>query len=109
MVVLGSHIRESFTRIRELFTRTDIADCTGCIQADPLGGYNAHSITFALLAAWREIAFYLYAIGLPQKSWAYNSDNVWLPMPRDRQLILRAEGEPFFGDWRGEVRIAGYR
>ncbi|HRX72220.1 MAG: hypothetical protein H6973_08775 [Gammaproteobacteria bacterium] len=57
----------------------------------------------------REAAFYLYAIGLPQQSWAYNSDNVWLPMPRDRQLILRAEGEPFFGDWRGEVRIVGYR
>jgi hypothetical protein len=57
----------------------------------------------------REAAFYLYAVGLPQQSWAYNSDNVWLPMPRDRQLILRAEGEPFFGDWRGEVRIVGYR
>ena len=41
----------------------------------------------------REAAFYLYAVGLPQQSWAYNSDNVWLPMPRDRQLILRAEGE----------------
>ncbi|MCP5159499.1 MAG: hypothetical protein H6974_04480 [Gammaproteobacteria bacterium] len=57
----------------------------------------------------REAAFYLYAVGLPQPSWAYNSDNVWLPMPSDRQLILRAEGEPFFGDWSSEVRIVGYR
>lgn len=57
----------------------------------------------------REAAFYLYAIGQPQQSWAYNSDNVWLPMPKDRELILRAEGEPFFGDWNSEVRIVGYR
>ncbi|GEM_PF-1497730 len=57
----------------------------------------------------REAAFYLYAVGLPQPSWAYNSDNVWLPMPQDRQIIVRTEGEPFFGDWNSEVRIVGYR
>ena len=57
----------------------------------------------------REAAFYLYAVGQPQPSWAYNSDNVWLPMPKNRELILQAEGEPFFGDWNSEVRIVGYR
>ncbi|MFZ4791023.1 MAG: hypothetical protein ACOYMW_09055 [Candidatus Competibacteraceae bacterium] len=57
----------------------------------------------------REAAFYLYAVGQPQPSWAYNSDNVWLPMPKNRELILQTEGEPFFGDWNSEVRIIGYR
>lgn len=57
----------------------------------------------------QEAAFYLYAVGQPQQSWAYNSDNVWLPMPKNRELILQADGEPFFGDWNGEVRIIGYR
>ena len=32
----------------------------------------------------REAAFYLYAVGQPQPSWAYNSDNVWLSMPKNR-------------------------
>lgn len=57
----------------------------------------------------QEAAFYLYAIGQPQPGWAYNSDNVWLPMPKNRELILQAEGEPFFGNWNSEVRIVGYR
>lgn len=57
----------------------------------------------------REAAFFLYAVGQPQPGWAYNSDNVWLPMPKNRELILQAEGEPFFGDWNSEVRIVGYR
>jgi hypothetical protein len=30
-------------------------------------------------------------------------------MPKNRELILQAEGEPFFGDWNSEVRIIGYR
>lgn len=57
----------------------------------------------------QEAAFYLFATGQPQQGWAYNSDNVWLPMPKNRELILQAEGEPFFGDWNSEVRIIGYR
>lgn len=57
----------------------------------------------------REAAFYLYANGQPQQGWAYNSDNVWLPMPKNRELILQADGKPFFGDWNSEVRIVGYR
>lgn len=57
-----------------------------------------------------EAAFYLYAIGQSQQSWAYNSENVWLPMPEDRMLLLQTDGqEPLFGDWRSELRIIGYR
>ncbi len=57
----------------------------------------------------QEAAFYLYAVGQPQSGWGYNSDNVWLPMPKNRELMLQAEGEPFFGDWKSEVRIIAYR
>jgi len=43
------------------------------------------------------------------RGWAYNSDNGLLPMPKNRELILQADGKPFFGDWNSEVRIIGYR
>ena len=55
------------------------------------------------------MSFYLYATGQSQAGWGYNSDNVWLPMPQNRQLILQAEGKPFFGEWNSETRIIGYR
>ncbi len=71
---------------------------------------GAHRFRIATrLENGQEPAFYLYAVGQPQPGWAYNSDNVWLPMPRNRELILQADGEPFFGDWNSEVRIVGYR
>lgn len=56
-----------------------------------------------------EAAFYLYAVGGSQRSWAYNSDNVWLPMPKNRELLLQTAGKPLFGDWNSEVRIIAYR
>ncbi len=83
------------------------------IYAQVATGYvkgGAHRFRIAVrLERGREAAFYLHAIGQPQPGWAYNSDNVWLPMPRDRQLLLRTEGEPFFGDWSSDVRIIAYR
>ena len=57
----------------------------------------------------REAVFYLYAVGQAQQGWAYNSDNFWLPMPANRELVLDAEGKPFFGDWNSNVRIIAYR
>lgn len=89
-------------KAREILVYTQVA--TGYVKAGP----HRFRISVRVEGA-REAAFYLYAVGQPQPSWAYNSDNVWLPMPRDRQLLLRAEGEPFFGDWSSEVRIIAYR
>ena len=89
-------------KAREILVYAQVA--TGYVKAGP------HRFRVAVrVESAREAAFYLYAVGQPQPSWAYNSDNVWLPMPRDRQLLLRAEGEPFFGDWNSEVRIIAYR
>lgn len=89
-------------KAREILIYAQVA--TGYVKAGP------HRFRLSVrVEGDREAAFYLYAVGQPQPSWAYNSDNVWLPMPRDRQLILRAEGEPFFGDWGSEVRIIAYR
>ncbi|HOW76434.1 MAG TPA: hypothetical protein P5102_01570 [Candidatus Competibacteraceae bacterium] len=89
-------------KAREILVYAQVA--TGYVKAGP------HRFRIAVrVEGAREAAFYLYAVGQPQPSWAYNSDNVWLPMPRDRQLLLRAEGEAFFGDWNSEVRIIAYR
>ena len=57
----------------------------------------------------REAAFYLYAHADTKPGWAYNSDNVWLPMPADREVKLEALGEPLFGSWDGGVKIVAYR
>lgn len=57
----------------------------------------------------REAAFYLYAHADTKPSWAYNSDNVWLPMPADREVRLEVMGEPLFGSWKGGVKIIAYR
>ena len=87
---------------REILVYAQVA--TGYVKGGP------HRFRIATrLDSDREAAFYLYAVGQPQQSWGYNSDNVWLPMPANRELILQAEGEPFFGDWNSEVRIIGYR
>jgi outer membrane murein-binding lipoprotein Lpp len=87
---------------REILVYAQVA--TGYVKGGP------HRFRIATrLDGGREAAFYLYAVGQPQPGWAYNSDNFWLPMPKNRELILQAEGEPFFGDWNSEVRIIGYR
>ena len=87
---------------REILVYAQVA--TGYVKGGP------HRFRLATrLENGQETGFYLYAIGQPQQSWAYNSDNVWLPMPKNRELILQADGEPFFGDWNSEVRIIGYR
>ena len=87
---------------REILVYAQVA--TGYVKGGP------HRFRLAVQAQGdREAAFFLYAVGQPQTGWAYNSDNVWLPMPKNRELILQAEGEPFFGDWNSEVRIVGYR
>jgi len=87
---------------REILVYAQIA--TGYVEGGP------HRFRVSVrLDGGREAAFYLYANGQPQQGWAYNSDNVWLPMPKNRELILQADGKPFFGDWNSEVRIIGYR
>lgn len=87
---------------REILVFVQVA--TGYVKGGP------HRFRIATrLDGNQEAAFYLYAVGQPQQGWAYNSDNVWLPMPKNRELILQADGEPFFGDWNSEVRIVGYR
>ena len=87
---------------REILVYAQIA--TGYVEGGP------HRFRVSVrLDGNREAAFYLYANGQPQQGWAYNSDNVWLPMPKNRELILQADGKPFFGDWNSEVRIVSYR
>lgn len=89
-------------KAREILVYAQVA--TGYVK----GG--AHRFRIAVQSSGhQEAAFYLYAVGQPQQSWSYNSDNVWLPMPKNRELILQAEGEPLFGDWKSEVRIIAYR
>ena len=87
---------------REVLVYAQVA--TGYVEGGP------HRFRVATrLDDGRESAFYLYAVGGSQQSWAYNSDNVWLPMPKNRELLLQTAGKPFFGDWNSEVRIIAYR
>ena len=87
---------------REILVYVQIA--TGYVEGGP------HRFRIATrLDDSREAAFYLYAVGQAQQGWAYNSDSFWLPMPANRELILDAEGKPFFGDWNSNVRIIAYR
>jgi len=72
------------------------------------GGEHGFKISVKLDAS-REAAFYLYAHADTKPGWAYNSDNVWLPMPGDREVKLEALGEPLFGSWDGGVKIIAYR
>ena len=89
-------------KAREILVYAQIA--TGFVK----GG--AHRFRIAVqVEGERQAAFFLYAFAQPQPSWSYNSDNVWLPMPKNRELILQVEGEPFFGDWGSEVRIIAWR
>ena len=57
----------------------------------------------------REAAFYLYTHANTKPGWAYNSDNVWLPLPVDREVRVQALGAPLFGSWEGGVKIIAYR
>ncbi|MCB1824744.1 MAG: hypothetical protein KDJ54_09315 [Candidatus Competibacteraceae bacterium] len=87
---------------REILVYAQVA--TGYVE----GGPHRFRVAVALDGG-REVSFYLYATAQSQGGWSYNSDNIWLPMPRNRQLLLQAEGKPFFGEWNSETRIIGYR
>jgi len=87
---------------REILVYAQVA--TGYVEGGP------HQFRIATqLEDGREAAFYLYAVGGSQRSWAYNSDTVWLPMPKNRELRVQTANKPFFGDWNSEVRIIAYR
>lgn len=87
---------------REILVYAQVA--TGFVEGGP------HRFRIATrLDNGHEAAFYLYAVGGSQQSSAYNSDNAWLPMPKNRELLLQTAGKPFFGDWNSEVRIIAYR
>jgi len=87
---------------REILVYAQVA--TGYVEGGP------HRFRMAVAPdSGREVSFYLFATAQSQGGWSYNSDNVWLPMPGNRQLLLQAEGKPFFGEWNSETRIIGYR
>lgn len=56
-----------------------------------------------------EAAFYLHAVTDAQPGWSYNSDNVWLPLPTDRQITVTNGGGALFGNWDSKVKIIAYR
>lgn len=56
-------------KAREILVYAQVA--TGYVK----GGSHRFRISVRVQGD-REAAFYLYAVGLPQPSWAYNSDNV---------------------------------
>lgn len=57
----------------------------------------------------REVAGYLYAFANAKPGWSYNSENMWLPMPADREVTIQTAGEPLFGSWNSGVKIVAYR
>lgn len=72
------------------------------------GGSHSFKI-FVKASESREAAFYLYSIASTQQGWSYNSENVWLPMPENRELRFETDGEPLFGNWESGIKIVAYR
>jgi len=77
---------------------------TGYVTGGP------HQFKIAVLSETTgEAAFYLYAAAHEQQEYSYNSENFWLPMPKDRKIIVYSNGERLFGEWESKVKITGYR
>lgn len=60
----------------------------------------------------QEAAFYLHIHSYDNMSWAYNSDNMWLPMPSDRQLKIQAPSNLIItagGRINSGLKIIAYR
>ncbi len=53
--------------------------------------------------------FYLFAHGYGQRAWSYNSENFWLPMPQDRDLLVQMDGPVFNGNHKTDLKIIGYK
>jgi len=76
------------------------------------GGKNSDgdsNFKFTINAGSDAPYFLLHLHGYNQDAWSYNSDNVWLPMPADRQIQVELLGESINGNWSGEIRVIGYR
>jgi hypothetical protein len=64
-------------------------------------------------ASGKAVAFFLVRVHTyPQVAYSTNSDNVWLPMPKDRTLRVEYQGTIDFSDaisFYSEVKILAYR
>jgi hypothetical protein len=56
-----------------------------------------------------EVYVKLYAHAYTQAAWAYNSDNVWLPMPFDNEITIELQGKPISGVVNSGIEIIGYK
>lgn len=71
---------------------------------------GAHHFKIAVKSnEFREVAGYIYAFADAKPGWSYNSENMWLPMPADREVTIQTAGEPLFGSWNSSVKIVAYR
>ncbi|MEE4379532.1 MAG: hypothetical protein V2J55_18760 [Candidatus Competibacteraceae bacterium] len=71
---------------------------------------DAHDFKlFVNVNANEENAFYLHTFAFPQQGWSYNSENAWLPVPKDRTLRAQSDGKALFGSWNSQIRIIAYR
>lgn len=72
------------------------------------GGRHNFKISVKLSES-KEAAYYLYSIANTQREWSYNSDNFWLPMPSNREIVFETTSSPLFGSWESRVKIIAYR
>ena len=78
--------------------------------ATDLAKGGVHNFKIAVkIAESKEAVFYLYANADTKPGWSYNSENMWLPMPVDRELVIYTEGTPLYGNWTSAVKIIAYR
>jgi len=72
-----------------------------------------YKVSVRQTASGDEAAGYLHILSFNQAAWSYNSDNIWLPIPRHDFLLLAAfNGAPLVGGTAGhqsQVLLAGYR
>ena len=57
----------------------------------------------------KDVYIYFFAHGYGQDAWSYNSDNIWLPMPFDNELVVERTGNDFCGGVYSEIKIIGYK
>mmetsp|Transcript_8384 Transcript_8384/g.13773 ORF Transcript_8384/g.13773 Transcript_8384/m.13773 type:complete len:203 (+) Transcript_8384:60-668(+) len=65
------------------------------------------NITIQVNAHYRVYKHYLQAHTYAQNAWAFNSDNVWLPMPKDRKITM-FQSQVYGGNAGGSIRIIRY-
>eukprot|EP01084_Bolivina_argentea_P174867 302873_1 len=75
---------------------------SGCVN-----GTSHPNITINVNAHYKVFKHHLNSMTYGQNAWAFNSDNMWLPMPKDRKITL-TQSQAYSGNAGGSIKIIRY-